>query len=121
MVSKLDNYLIPKTGSLASLGTWCKVNQAYQQMTLDEESPKFTTINTHKGLFQNNRLLLGVSSTPGIFQSTMKNPLQGIPHVIVWTDDILVSGKDDNNHLANLEAVLKEVVQLGLRKENCFF
>ena len=80
-VSKLDNYPIPKTEDLlASLGTWCKVYQAYQQMTLDEQPRKFTTINTHKGLLQYN-------------------------------SNILAGGKDDNNHLANLEAVLKEVVR----------
>lgn len=40
----------------------------------------------------------------------MENLLQGIPHVIVRMDDILISGKDDNNHLANLEAVAQEIV-----------
>ena len=68
-------------------------------MTLDEESRKFITINTHKGLFQYNRLPFRVSSAPGIFQRTMENLLQGIPHVIVRMDDILISGKDDNNHI----------------------
>ena len=100
-VSKLDNYPIPKTEDLlATLGggekfTKLDMSQAYQQMTLDEESRKFTTINTHKGLFQYNRLPFGVSSAPGIFQRTMENLLQGIPNVIVRMDDILISGKDD--------------------------
>ena len=30
-------------------------------------------------------------------------------------DDILISGKDDNNHIANLEAVLKKLSEAGLR------
>ena len=61
-VSKLDNYSIPKTEDLlATLGggekfTKLNMSQAYQQMTLDEESRKFTTVNTHKGLFQYSRL-----------------------------------------------------------------
>ena len=128
-VSKLDNYPIPKTEDLlATLGggekfTKLDMSQAYQQMTLDEESRKFTTITTHKGLFQYNRLPFGVSSAPGIFQRTMENLLQGIPRVIVRMDDILISGKDDNNHIANLEAVLKKLSEAGLRlrKEKCFF
>ena len=128
-VSKLDNYPIPKTEDLlATLGggekfTKLDMSQAYQQMTLDEESRKFTTINTHKGLFQYNRLPFGVSSAPGIFQRTMENLLQGIPNVIVRMDDILISGKDDNHHMANLEAVLKKLSEAGLRlqKEKCFF
>lgn len=60
-VSKLDNYPIPKTGDLlAVLGggqkfTKLDMSQAYQQLPLDEESKKFTTINTHWGLYQYNR------------------------------------------------------------------
>ena len=53
----------------------------------------------------------------------MENLLQGISHVIVRMDDILISGKDDNNHLANLEAMLKKLSEAGLRlrKEKCYF
>lgn len=128
-VSKLDNYPIPKTEDLlATLGggekfTKLDMSQAYQQMTFDEESRKFTTINTHKGLFQYNRLPFGISSAPGIFQRTMENLLQGIPHVIIRMDDIHISGKDDNDHLSNLEAVLKRLSAAGLRlrHEKCFF
>ncbi|KAK3738200.1 hypothetical protein QZH41_012780, partial [Actinostola sp. cb2023] len=97
-VSKLDNYPIPKTEDLlATLGggnkfTKLDMSQAYQQMTLDEQSKSYTTtINTHKGLYQYNRLPFGISSAPGIFQRTMESLLQGIPHVIVRIDDILVS------------------------------
>lgn len=78
-VSKLDNYPIPNTEALlAALGggnkfTKLDVSQAYQQLLLDEESKKFTTINTHKGLYQYNRLPFGVSPVPGIFQHTMDN------------------------------------------------
>ena len=91
------------------------MSQAYQQLLLDEKSKKFTTINTHKGLYQYNRLPFGVSSAPGIFQRTMENLLQGIPHVVVRVDDILVSGKDDPDHLANLEAVLSGLSTAGLK------
>ena len=99
------------------------MSQAYQQMTLDEGSWKFTTINTHKGLFQYNRLPFGISPAPGIFQRTIENLLQGIPHFIVLMDDILISGKDNNDHLANLEAVLTKLSAAGLRLRHrkCFF
>ena len=88
-VSKLDNYPIPMTEDLlGTLGggnkfTKLDMSQAYQQLLLDEESKKFTTINTHKGLYQYNRLPFGVSSEPRIFQRTLENLLQGIPHVVV--------------------------------------
>ena len=120
---------IPKTGDLlATLGggnkfTKLDMSQAYQQLVLDEDSKKYTTINTHKGLYQYNRLPFGVSSSPGIFQRTMENLLQGIPHVVVPADDILVSGKDDPDHLDNLETVLCKPATAGekLHFAKCLF
>ena len=99
------------------------MSQAYQQLVLEEGSKKFTTINTHKGLYQYNRLPFGVSSAPGIFQRTMENLLQGIPHVVVRIGDILVTGKDDVDHLANLEMVLSRISTAGLklRLAKCMF
>ncbi|VDI15716.1 Hypothetical predicted protein [Mytilus galloprovincialis] len=69
-VSKLDNYPIPKTEDLyATLGggqeyTKLDLNQAYQQIELDEDSKRYVTINTHKGLFRSNKLPYGVASSP---------------------------------------------------------
>jgi hypothetical protein len=128
-VSKLDNYPIPKTEDLyATLGggeqfTKLDMSQAYQQLELDDESKKFTTINTHKGLFQYNRLAFGISSAPGIFQRTMENLLQGIPCVVVRLDDILVTGKNRQEHLIHLEQVLQKLESAGvkLKREKCIF
>ena len=128
-VSKLDNYPIPKAEDLfATLGggekfTKLDLSQAYQQLPLEEDSKKYTTINTHRGLFQYNRLPYGISSAPGIFQRTMENLVQGSPYVIVRVDDILVSGENDEEHIANLEEVLKRLSNAGarLKKAKCVF
>ena len=74
------------------------MSQAYQQLLLHDESKKPVTINTHKGLFIYNRLPYGVSSAPGIFQRTVETLLQGIPNVLIYLDDILVSGKFTEEH-----------------------
>ena len=107
-MSKLDNYPIPKIEDLlATLGggnkfTKLDMSQAHQQLLLDEELKKFITINTHNRPYQYNRLLFGVSSEPRIFQCTLENLLQGIPHVVVTVNDILVSSKDDPDHLTTV-------------------
>ena len=49
------------------------MSHAYAQILVDEDSKKFLTVNTHKGLFMYNRLPFGVSSTPAVFQKTMEN------------------------------------------------
>ena len=48
----------------------------------------------------------GVSSAPSIFQRIMDSVLQGIPKVIVYIDDILITGSTDKEHLETLEKVL---------------
>ena len=49
--------------------------------------------------------------------------LQGIPQVLRYIDDILVTGKTEADHLRNLEAILKRLQDHGvhLKKEKCSF
>ena len=127
--SKLDMYPLPKIDELfASLRngkSFTKLNllHAYQQLVLDESSQQFTTINTHRGLFQYQRLPFGISSAPGIFQRTMDTLLQGIPNVAVYMDDILVTGETDHEHLQTLDLLLQKLETSGLRlkKAKCIF
>ncbi|XP_039862929.1 uncharacterized protein LOC120718450 [Simochromis diagramma] len=127
--SQLDAYPLPRVddlfATLAGGRTFTKLDMshAYQQLLLDEESKKYVTINTHKGLFKYNRLVFGVASSPAIFQRTMDNLLQNIPGVAVYLDDILVTGKTEEEHLRNLEQVLKKLSEAGLRLKHskCVF
>lgn len=127
--AKLDSYPIPRVEDLfARLAggqsfTTLDMSRAYQQLRMDEESKNYTTINTHKGLFRYRRLPFGIASAPGIFQRTMDNLLQGIPGVMVYLDDILVTGHTNLEHLHNLETVLQRLRLAGLRlkKEKCRF
>ena len=91
------------------------LSQAYQQILLDEGSREYVTINTHKGLYRPTRLPFGVASASAIFQSKIEQVLQGIPMVVCRVDDILVSGKNDQDHLKNLNEVLSRLKQAGLR------
>ena len=99
------------------------LRQAYHQMEVTEASKKFLTINTHKGLFQYNRLVFGITSCPAIWQRAIDQVLQGIPGVQCILDDMIVSGKTDEEHLENLESVLKRLQDAGLKanKERCEF
>ncbi|KAL1269150.1 hypothetical protein QQF64_031439 [Cirrhinus molitorella] len=88
---------------------------AYQQLELDENSQQYLTINTHKGLFKYHRLAYGISTAPSIFQHTMAQILQGLPHVVCFMDDILVSASTVEEHLMVLENVLSWLQQYGVR------
>ena len=128
-VSKLDKYPIPKIedlfAQLAGGKSFSKLDmsQAYQQLVLDEESREYVVINTHRGLFRYNRLPFGVSSAPGIFQRVMESVLRGIPGVVVYLDDILITSPTDEEHVATLAVVLARLKEAGLRlkREKCVF
>ena len=124
--SPCDTYPIPNTeDQLATLVggdkfTKLDLSQAYQQLELDEASRELLTINTQKGLYRPARLQFGVHSATGIFQREMNSRLSKIPFVKVRVDDILISGKNDEEHLRSLrmvlEALKKSVLTLKVAK-----
>ena len=73
------------------------------------------TINTHRGLFCYKRLPFGIASSSAIFQQSIDVILQGLDQVACIQDDILLTGKDDDDHLRNLEVVLTRLKECGLR------
>ena len=126
---KVNPYPVPRIEDLfATLGggtlfSKLDMKNAYNQLLLDEESKPLTTINTHRGLFQYNRLSFGIASAPAIFQKKMDELLKGIPGVAVFLDDILVSGSSHAEHESRLCEVLSrlECVGLKLHPTKCSF
>ena len=126
---KVDQYPVPTAedlfASLAGGKTFTKldISQAYQQVELDEASQRYVIINTRKGLYQYKRLPFGVASAPALFQQIMDKIIQGIPRVVVYIDDILLTGSTDEEYIANLGQVLTLLEQYGIRlkKSKCRF
>ncbi len=69
-VSTLEQYPIPRVEDLFTLldvgkqFTKLDMSHAYQQIIMDENSKKYLTVNTLKGLFTYNCLTFGVSYLP---------------------------------------------------------
>ena len=128
-VSKLDRYPIPKVDDLFSrlsggkYFTKLDLSHAYQQVPLEEESKKYVVVNTRRGLFRYTRLPFGISSAPGIFQRVIESLLQGIESVVVYLDDILITGATEEKHLQTLDEVLSHLDKAGLRlkRSKCEF
>lgn len=125
----MEQYPLPKPSDLlASLSggqrfTRLDFSSAYHQVLLDDDSSKLVAINTHKGVYECTRLPFGVASALALFQRAMDSVLQGIPGVICYLDDILVTGESDTAHLENLEEVLRRLQEEGMRlqKDKCNF
>ena len=126
---EVDQYPLPKVedifASLAGGEKFSKLDlkNAYLQMTVKPEDRKYLTINTHKGLFQYNRLVFGIASAPAIWQRAIDQILQGLSGVNTILDDMIITGKNDNEHLENLERVLERMDKYGLRlnSDKCAF
>ena len=68
------------------------------QLLLDTASKQYVAINTHRCLFQYNRLPFGVALAPAIFQHHMEILLHGLDEISVYLDDILVAGCTLDEH-----------------------
>ena len=55
-----------------------------------------------------------ISSAPAIFQGTIENFLQNLPHTCMCLDGILITGKTESKHIQNLEEVLTCLEKAGL-------
>ena len=128
-VLAIEQYPLPKPEDLfATLArgkffSKLDLSQAYLQLLLDDTSLPYVTVNTHQGLYTCTRLPFGVASAPAIFQRMMDSVLQGIPGVICYIDDILVSGEDQATHLQSLDEVFTRLEKHGfrLKLEKCKF
>ena len=126
---KVDQYPLTRIddifASLAGGQRFSKIDlrQAYHQLELDDNSKSYLTINTHKGLYKYNRLVFGIASSPAIWQRTIDQVLDGIPNTSCILDDMIITGKTDEEHLLNLQTVLKRLQDYNLRvnKDKCKF
>lgn len=91
------------------------LHRAYHQMEVTEESKKYLTINTHKGLFQYNRLVFSITSSPSIWKRVIDQVLQGIPGTQCILNDMIITGKTDQEHIENLDNTLKRLQDAGLK------
>ena len=75
-VTRIEDLLSKVTGG--TFFSKSDLAHAYQQIALNEESRKLTTINTHKGLFQYNCVPFGITSAPSIFQRILETLLADV-------------------------------------------
>ncbi|CAB4035824.1 Hypothetical predicted protein, partial [Paramuricea clavata] len=126
---KREKHLMPTIDDLvadlngAAVFTTLDLSSGYHQLELAEESRHITTFSTHLGLRRYKRLLFGINAASEIFQNTIEELLTGLPGCKNISDDIIVFGKDQATHDANLRQVLERLKSHNLRlnKEKCHF
>jgi hypothetical protein len=127
---KVDQHPMPIPEDIFNNFTGCTVfcrldlTEAYLQLKVHESSRGLLVVNTIKGLYQYNRLCMGLSSACAIFQSVIESILVGIDLVAPYLDDILVGGKDLGSCKENLNKVMTRLneynVKLNVQKSEFF-
>ena len=77
------------------------------------------------GLFEHKRVAFGFRSVPSTFQTAMYLVLQGLTWrtTLAFLDDVIIMGKNINDHLINLREVLQQFKKhnLKLKPKKCEF
>ncbi|XP_014204907.1 uncharacterized protein K02A2.6-like [Copidosoma floridanum] len=124
---EIDRHPIPRLSDLSTKLAGGKIfskldmNQAYQQVLVDNESKQLLVLSTHKGLYACNRLMYRVASAPGLFQREIETLLHDIKGVVSYFNDIFISGPTKTEHDKSLREVLKRLQEcnLTLKKNKC--
>ena len=74
-------------------------------------------------IYRDAGLSVPVRSVIQIFQHIIEKILQGIPYVVVYLDDILITGPTETEHLNTLQTVLERLEHYGIRlkQSKCHF
>ncbi len=81
------------------------------------------TFATPWGNYRYKRLAFGGKNSQDLFDAEIAKIISGIPRVLNNRDDIMVGGRDWEEHNQNLETLLERLTvhNLTLRKEKCEF
>ena len=107
----------------AKVFTKLDASSGYWQIKVDEESSKLLTFNTPFGRHRFKRLPFGIHSAAEVFQKKISEIISDIDGAANDQDDIIVFGKDNEEHDEALQQVLDKVRESGLKlnKKKCIF
>jgi hypothetical protein len=99
------------------------LKDTYQQMVIKESDRKYTTINTHKGLFSYTRNPFGIKSLAREFQKAMEVSTVGLEGIGIFQDDIIEPGSTITEYNVQLNKLLNVLSNVGLRVKlkKCIF
>lgn len=100
--------------------------QGFYQLEIEKDSRPVTAFTAPgKGMFQLRRLPMGLKISPSAFSRMMTIAMSGLhfDKCLVYLDDLIVYGKNLNDHNTNLHSVLSRLrkVNLKLNPSKCQF
>ena len=117
----LDDIIYDLNG--ATIFSKVDLKEGYHQLELDVNSRYITTFSTHLGLFRYKRLSFGINAAAEKFQEVISTAIGDISNTKNISDDIIVYGKNVQEHDQALHKLLKRLsdLNLTLNKKKCQF
>lgn len=93
------------------------LTSGYFQIPVKKEDIPKTAFACKYGQFEMTRMPFGLNNSASTFQRTMELALHGLQWVtcLIYIDDIIVFGKDFEQHIQRVEEVLQKVRAAGLK------
>lgn len=85
------------------------LSNAFFHIELHEDSRHVTNFYSGDSFYRYKRLPFGLCNAPDVFQMSMETILKGCGGVFIYLDDILVHGKNKEEHDANLDRALERL------------
>ncbi len=95
--------------------TKADLSSGYWHVKLDDESSKLTTFQTPYGRYRWLRLPFGLNVSSEIFQKRLLDAFADLHGIVCIADDIVVHGKTQDEHDANMRMFLQRCKELGVR------
>ena len=99
------------------------IRQAFFHMALTDESKHLTAFSALNCQYQFRRLPMGLKISPSVYQMAMKETLGNDlgNKAVVYLDDVLVTGRTEDEHLEALDVVLDRLRKAGflLNPDKC--
>lgn len=96
---------------------------SFWQIQLDKESSELCTFNTPFGRYSFKRVPFGINSASEVYQRIICDMVQDLEGVESIIDDIIIYGKDMEEHDRRLKALLQRCREYNLKlsKDKCVF
>lgn len=122
-ITKPDKYPLPRIDSAldalegAQYFSLLDLRSGFYQIGMHPEDKEKTAFIVEFGLYQFNRLSMGLVNSASSFQRVLEKVLAPLKYncCLVYIDDIVVFSKNFEEHLDNLEKVFKRLDEAGLR------